>query len=560
MGSQRGFVVVGDGASRRRVAVGDGIAIGRSSQCQLVLADGAASRRHLEVKPENGHFVCRDLGSRNGVKVNGRTTLECTLEPGDRLLVGETVLEFEVAESPEESFSDRTMFMPTVLDAQGREADSAADSRPRQLLETAYTLMNAIATNFDPCDLAETILGITSQAIRGRRAAILYAGDDGELLPCSACGAVHSFRSGVHETISVGDIEISETIARRVLTGGESVLFRSARTDATVDLSLSIRALNLTSVLCVPIRAQDRTLGILYIDTDVTSREYSEDELLLASAAGNSAGLALDNARIHQELLQRNRVDQEISDAWAIQEGFLVHDWPENDPRLAVYGETRPAKTVGGDFYDFIRLDDDTVGVLIGDVSGKGVPAALTMAQLVAEFRVHARAVRSPSEVLRRINTAMVQRTRRGTFCSMSYIVADLNSGHCVAGNAGHHPAAVVSAMGVSSAFPPSGPPVGILAEADWTDDVTTIPSGHAVVLSTDGITEARTDEVPVSSTATPNQYGAERLNTRLLAAAADSTAPDALIRAVMEDVQAFCGSAPPFDDRTMIALRIDHA
>jgi sigma-B regulation protein RsbU (phosphoserine phosphatase) len=560
MGSQRGYVVVGDGATRRRIAVGDGIAIGRSSQCQLVLPDGAASRRHLEITPCDGGFTCRDLGSRNGVKVNGEKTRVCVLEHGDRLLVGETVLEFELDEATGESVSDRTMFMPTVLDAQGREADPSADSRPRQLLETAYTLMNAIATNFDPCDLARTILGITSQAIRGRRAAILYAGEDGDLRPCPSCGAVHSVRSGVHETIAVCDIEISETIARRVLTGGESVLFRSARTDATVDLSLSIRALNLTSVLCVPIRAQDRTLGILYIDTDVTDREYSEDELLLASAAGNSAGLALDNARIHQELLQRNRVDQEISDAWAIQEGFLVHDWPQDDPRLSVYGETRPAKTVGGDFYDFLRLDDHSVGVLIGDVSGKGVPAALTMAQLLAEFRVHARAARSPTEVLRRLNAAMVERSRRGTFCSISYIVADLMTRRCIAANAGHHPAMVVSSSGVGEAFAPTGPPVGILAEADWSDDEMTLPEGHVLVLSTDGITEARADRSPASGAAPPHQYGAERLEDRLREVARVETAPDVLIGSVMDDVKAFCGDAPPFDDRTMIALRIDHA
>ena len=209
--------------------------------------------------------------------------------------------------------------------------------------------------------------------------------------------------------------------------------------------SVSIAALNLTSILCVPIRTQNEILGILYIDTDIADHEYTEDDMLLAAAAGNSAGLALENARIHQDLLEKQRIEQDIEAAWTIQEGFLVSDWPTDDPRFEVYGLTRPAKVVGGDFYDFARIDEDHVGLLIGDVSGKGVPAALTMAQLLAEFRLCATGADSPAEVLRRLNERMVVRSRRGTFCTAALVALNLGTGNFMGANAGHHPVLRIS-------------------------------------------------------------------------------------------------------------------
>ena len=549
-----GYVISGEGVNRRKVAVDDLLVIGRSGDCGLVLGDAAASRRHLEIRPTPKGFECRDLGSRNGTKVNNRDITEAILEHGDLIRIGQSTIRFIVADEAGRTAPDRTVFMPTVLDAKGKEQVESSDSRSKQLLETAYTLMNAIATNFDPCDLAQCILGITSKAIQGRRAAIFYADDLGELSPCPACGAVHSVWDGIPESISVDRIQISETIARRVLTKGENVLYRSARSDSTVDTTVSMLALNLTSILCVPIRTQNRILGILYIDTDVTNRVYTHDDLLLAAAAGNSAGLALENARIHQSLLERNRVDQEIADAWTIQEGFLVRDWPTGDPRFDVYGETRPAKTVGGDFYDFVQLDEHTVGILIGDVSGKGIPAALTMAQLLAEFRLCATADRSPARVVARINGAMVIRSRRGTFCSMVYAIVDLKNGNLIGANAGHHPMLVVSPGSVSQRLEPSGPPIGILLDAAWQDEAGTVQPGESLVLYTDGIVEARSGTTQTALDAQPEQYRLFRLQQ--IAGRHAAGKPRDLVAAILADVDDFCGAFRPHDDCTMIALR----
>jgi hypothetical protein len=276
---------------------------------------------------------------------------------------------FELGSDPTTNVPGKTMFLQTVLDPAGREQEPPPTSSSKDLLEAAYTLMNALASNFNPCDLVDRILETTTTAIRAHRGAVLFAGPGGQLEPCGVCGHVHTVHHGSPEPARVAEINISESVAHRVLRDGENVLYQGGWADGSVDPSASIAALNLTSILCVPIRTQNEVLGILYMDTDVADHAYTDDDLLLAAAAGNSAGLALENARNHQMLLEKQRMEQDIEAAWTIQAGFLVSDWPTDDPRFEVYGTTVPAKVVGGDFYDFARLDENRLGMLIGDVS-----------------------------------------------------------------------------------------------------------------------------------------------------------------------------------------------
>jgi serine phosphatase RsbU (regulator of sigma subunit) len=528
--------------------------VGRAPGCDLVVDHPAASRQHLEIRISNGGFQCRDLGSKNGTKVNGARTVACELEHGDRIGIGDTVFRFELGDTAERTAPEKTVFLQTVLDPAGHVQQLPPAPRSKELLEAAYTLMNALSSNFNPCDLVDTILHTTMDAIQAQRGAILFAGPESELQPCGVCGCVHSVREGVARSASVDEINISETVARRVLDDGENVLYQFARTDGSVDPSASIRALNLTSILCVPIRTQNNVLGILYIDTDRANHEYTQDDLLLAAAAGNSAGLALENARIHQTLLESHRIEQEIADAWKIQEGFLVKDWPTDDPRFEVYGETLPAKTVGGDFYDFVRLDQDTVGVLIGDVSGKGVPAALTMAQLLAEFRLSVQESRSPAEVLRRLNERLVEYSRRGTFCTMCYVTIDLTSGTWIGANAGHHPMLLVSSEGTTSMLGASGPPTGVLPVVQWEDESGRLRPDETLLMYTDGIVEARASTTQIESDDTIDEYQMDRLGQLVQGHHAEGPAP--LIRAVMRDVHQYTSPLSPHDDCTMIALR----
>jgi len=551
--TNRAFVVTGSGGDSRRVPVGSAIVVGRGGSCDLVIRDLAASRKHLEIRRVGGAYECRDLSSSNGTLVNGKPITTVVLRNGDEIRIGTTTLFFVLEQKLERMPIEKTVFLQTVIDPSGREKIPTT-SRSKELLEAAYTLMNSLSSNFNPCELADSILETTMRAVRAQRGAVLYSGADHELQPCSECGHVHTISDGVPRLAELDEIEISESVARRVVRDGENVLFQSAHSNGALDPTASIAALKLTSILCVPIRTRSAIYGILYIDTDLADHDYSEDDMLLAAAAGNSAGLALENARIHRDLLDRQRIDQDIEAAWTIQESFLVNDWRMDDPRLEVYGLTRPAKVVGGDFYDFARLDEDHVGLLIGDVSGKGVPAALTMALLLAEFRLCATDAESTAEVMRRLNARMVGRSRRGTFCTAALVALNLRTGTLMAANAGHHPVLRISPGRVSTLLPASGPPLGILEGADWSDESAVVEPGETLLLYTDGIVEARNGELESAGSREVEEYGLEGLER--VAGRSVDLSPKELVEAVLADVDRHCEPLLPHDDCTMIALK----
>ena len=552
--AQSAFIVAENDRERRRVAVGEGLTIGRGGDCSLVIRDSAASRHHLEIKGAGSGYACRDLGSRNGTLVNGARITICELNDGDEIHIGETVLKFEIGAAPVVGVPEKTVFLQTVLDPSGREQKLPPSSLSQDFLEAAYTLMNAMASNFNPCELVDTILRTTMDAIRAHRGAVLFAGPENQLLPCAVCGKVHTILDGEALPATVEEIEISETVARRVLRDGENVLFQSGWSHSTIDPSVSMAALNLTSILCVPIRTQESISGILYIDTNIVDHAYTQDDLLLAAAAGNSAGLALQNAQNHQALLQKQRIEQDVEAAWNIQEGFLVSDWSTDDSRFEVYGRTRPARIVGGDFYDFVRIDKDRVGLLIGDVSGKGMPAALTMAQILAEFRLCVQGSTSPAEVLRQLNERLVVRSQRGLFCTIAAVAINLENGNILGANAGHHPLVVVSRDRSVTLLGASGPPIGILPDASWADERAVVAPGDTMVFYTDGIVEARAGVTMSSGQSELVEYGVENLMEVAQAAAAGG--PQRLIEAVIHDVDRFCSPVAPHDDCTLIALR----
>jgi serine phosphatase RsbU (regulator of sigma subunit) len=555
----KGYVV--KEATGERVPVNGTLIIGRTAECGLLIEDSAASRRHVEITARGGSFVWKDLGSTNGTCVNGARMLAGELKPGDIMKIGETALSFEVEDVPDlpaapaqPAANETNIFQETLMNVTGMVSTGARQSKTAELLQAVYSVMNDIAANYEPCTLIDRVLETTMRAINAQRGMVFLADAASTLKPCAVCGKVHTIQNGTLEAHELEEMRISSTVAQRVLQNGESVLYHDAGGDDILREAHSVMSLNLRSIVCVPLRAKQGIIGILYIDSDRPNQAYTEDDVLLATSVGSSAGLALENATMHQQILLSQRMEQEIETAWTIQEGFLVKLWPE-DPRFAVYGETRPAKTVGGDFFDFVHTAPDIVGILIGDVSGKGVPAALTMAQLLAEFRLHAREHASPGKVLEALNENLTERSQRGMFCTMCYLVLDLASGVLTGANAGHSPCLIAGPGGVRFACDASGPPAGILTQQTYTDEIIPLSQGETVLLFTDGIAEARSiatlfEGAPEQASEEYGHEGLSRVVARLPAAH-----PRDLCAAIIADVNAYTAPLPPHDDCTMIAL-----
>jgi len=537
-------------AEEERIPVGSRLVIGRTADCGLILEDPAASRHHLEIRRENDEYRFRDLGSTNGTLVNGVRREEGVLKPGDRLQIGQTELVFEIRETADSTHDE--LLNRTVLDLDRRKALAPDESKAADLLKAMYAVSNEITTTFDLCELVDRILETTMRAVDGQRGA-LYFGDSetGELRPCPVCKQIHVITEGRLERYRTDAFRMSRSVARRVLLQGQSILYEDTADKRSLPLSESIETLRLRSIICVPLRGKYGVLGVLYMDTDRPDRRYTRDDLLLSTAVGVSAGLALENARFYREILEKKQIEQEIEYAWAIQQGFLPESWPSEAERFDVFGCTKPARTVGGDFYDYLIYGDGRLGLLIGDVSGKGVPAALTMAQILAEFRLVARLDSSPARIVDALNRSLFRRSKRGMFATLLVLILDPESREAVWANAGHLPPLYLSGDGPRHLPEATGPPAGVLPEGPWEDQRENLSPGDTVLLYTDGVMEAR----PAGSKSTEASFGREKLAE--LAAELAGLPAKRIVEGISEAVFNFCAPDLPHDDVTLIAARI---
>ncbi len=565
----RAVLIAEEGADAPRVIPARPVmTIGRGADCSIVLDDAAASRKHVEITergPENWHW--KDLGSTNGTLLNGRRMLEGRLQQGDRLQIGESVLRFDMGEdtSAPVQADQSTLFKQTIIDATGAEARPKVAGKSEDLLRAVYSVMNELSSNYDPCDLVDKVLKSVVNAVRAERGAVFFAPDGAEtdpggeggtaiaenarLRPCPVCQRYHAYESGDLRHGQQGDTRVSTTVVKRVLRQCESVLYRDASDDNELNMAESVMALNLRSIICVPLRAKSGVIGLLYIDSSADGRPLGEEDMLLATAVGNSAGLAIENAHMHRQVLAAQRMEQDIEHAWSIQQGFLPKDWPEGHAHYEAFGATHPARIVGGDFYDCFEANAGRVAFLIGDVSGKGVPAALTMAQLLTEFRLHARLETDCVRVVQLLNRSLSARSQRGMFCTICYGTLDLKTGECTIVNAGHHAPLVVGHENVRELGAATGPPIGILAEAHWEAEQASMAAGETLLLYTDGLAEAH----PRGSTQ-GGDYGEDHLKAFLNEQR--QLGPRELISALYDDVKAYTAPADPHDDCTMLVLK----
>lgn len=218
-----------------------------------------------------------------------------------------------------------------------------------------------------------------------------------------------------------------------------------------------------------------------------------------------------------------------------------------SENRYQVAAKSVPATAIGGDFYDFIQFDENTLGIFIGDVSGKGVQAALYMARLVSDFRFHTQLSRNPEEIIKTINNLLVERGRKGMFVTLQYIILDIAMGRVEIINGGHLPPAHIHAESLACTVvdQENGVPLGILADAEFPVCRLQLDHGDMLVFYTDGITEAKNND--------DEQFTFERVQ-KFLQKKWESA--DDVIDGLMEGVKKFANSAPQHDDMTVVALK----
>jgi len=332
-----------------------------------------------------------------------------------------------------------------------------------------------------------------------------------------------------------------EGIVGWVAKTGETVIVPDAMKDKRY---VAARPSTRSEMAC-PIVGQGRIIGVFNLENDDIDA-YHEGHLEFLKTFASQAAAAIERARLMDAALEARKIERELEIARGIQESFL----PEKAPvmtGLDLHGINLSYGEVGGDYFDFIPIVDNQLGLAIGDVSGKGIAAALLMAafraSLLAEIRNHY-AIR---RIFEKVNRLLYESTDTGKFVTAFYGVLDVKNRVFTFSNAGHNPPLLLRANGSVEWLSEGGLALGILTDAAYEERPVPLATGDVLVLYTDGVTEA--------SNATGEQYGVNRLEDLVRARATESAR--AIVEAIVEEVEAFTGDLHLNDDLTLVVARL---
>lgn len=518
--------------------------IGRGATVDLSLADPGVSRRHASLNRHEGGWVVRDLGSANGTMVNGwRVTEPVRLQNGDVIGVGAVLAEFREREVPAEQAP-----APAV---QYRDAQPAVlislpgDRPPARTTGMDETVQLRFLADFarigtlvfdEPAlvsFIAAELLALVPRADRS----VVLTNEEGELVPRASCT-----RSG-----QAPEIVASRQLLRDVMEKRAAVLAIDTLADERYAQSESIMAIGIRAAICAPMMFHDEIHGVVQVDSASPGVPFQEADVALVLSLASQLGMALGYARLHGKLVERELFERDLALARRIQQQFL----PEGQMTLAGYSvavEYVPALGVSGDFYDRIDLGDGRVGLVVGDVSGKGVSAALYASKLTTDLRYQAVGQTRASEILARTNRVLCQRHHEGMFATVAIAVIDPATGSVELANAGHPPPYLRRRDGrVSPIGPPGSAPLGLDPEATFSPSHCDLVPGESLLLYTDGVIEALN----------ARQELFEESRTMKAIASSDGTV-DGILAALRAAVERFVGRAPQSDDLTMLCVRKD--
>jgi sigma-B regulation protein RsbU (phosphoserine phosphatase) len=302
------------------------------------------------------------------------------------------------------------------------------------------------------------------------------------------------------------------------------------------------------TLLVMPLMAADEPIGAMLVDDVSNTHMFSPRRVRILSGIANQAAVAIENYRLQEREAERVSLARELELAHGIQSKLLPQSTPQ-PPGYAIAYRWRSAREVGGDFFDFIPLTGGNLGLVVADVSDKGIPAALYMMFARTLLRATAISGRSPAVVLERANELMLADSASDMFVTAYYSVLDPERHHLTVASAGHN-LAFYAPAGDSEPVPliTAGIPLGILTPAGIEEQQIELAPGDVIVFYTDGVSEA--------FSAAGEAFGDERL-TALLKENRAMTASE-IAAAIAEEVHAFIGNETQSDDITLIVLKRD--
>jgi sigma-B regulation protein RsbU (phosphoserine phosphatase) len=339
--------------------------------------------------------------------------------------------------------------------------------------------------------------------------------------------------------------KISTTVRDRVLQKKESLLVRDAQLDQSLKGQVSIVEQKVRSMIAVPLQTNDRVIGLIYLDSPHLVREFSREDLNLLTVMANVAAIRIEHVRLNEVEEVERAMTKEMEQAALIQKRLLPGAAPAVEG-LDIAGKATACRTVGGDYYDFLKFPDGRVGVLVGDVAGKGMPASLLMSSLQARVHVLFENGDELAQKMGRLNRSTCQNCPDNRFITFFMTVADPATGELIYANAGHNPPLLVRASGGFETLGGGGMILGIMPKASYTESRAAMQSGDVLILFSDGVTEAPDPQA--------EEFGEARL-AALVASLIDRPAAE-IVEAIHAAVAEFTEGAPAADDITVVAVR----
>ncbi|MBV8553362.1 MAG: SpoIIE family protein phosphatase [Acidobacteriaceae bacterium] len=524
----------------------DRYTLGRSSANDLAFpGDQKLSREHLVFERTTEGWTVQDLGSRNGTRVNEvRLTQVTRLAHGDQITAGnlriryDALGEFTEAKPHEITFFEEgfTRAVPAVSLDLKSVLETSTDVAGRPALENAQlrALVRAgqeLAGHGELEKLFELVLDLSLAAVTASRGVVMTNEGDAGLKTRAIRG------EGLRISTGVRDL---------VMSKGRSILIRDARLDQDFGFRESILAQEIRSVLAVPLQTNERVIGLLYLDSPHLVREFTTEDLNLVTVMANIAAIRIEHARLVEQEEARRMLARELERAAEIQRRLL----PSMAPEIAGFdlgGYNAPCRTVGGDYYDFLPYPDGRVTVLIGDVSGKGLGAALLMSNLQACAHVLFEDPEPFETQVCRLNRSIAANCPRDAFITLFAALLDPASGELAYCNAGHNAPLLVRSDGKMEPLGATGLPLGIMRDAGYERKSCCLAPGDVLVLFSDGVTEA-------CASNEDEEFGEQRLVAAVQQKRNHSAAK--VIEGINAELVSFTRGAPAADDITLVIVR----
>jgi phosphoserine phosphatase RsbU/P len=520
----------------RRVVVLDKpqFVMGRRTTADLQVGSTDVSREHAEIASEGDQFVLRDRGSRYGTYVNGEQIVERPLIHGDKIRLGRT------------DAVELVFLLDATTEMSGLRSSSGSDGPDLRQMAAIMNGLRALGSGRVLEEVLTLVLDSAIEVTKAERGFIMLANEADDLEFKSARGKGQITLPGTSFTISAKiPREVFQTGQSRIVGDLMDADFAAAH-DGTI-------AIGIRHVLCVPLLVNPmqtgetgnatRIIGVLYLDGRDRSTITSQTTLSSLEAFATQAGLAIESARLYAEAAEKTRLERDLRIAAEIQRALLPKAAHES-PLVDLAAASVPCRTIGGDFYDYIDVGDGRFGFTLGDVAGKGPPAALLAAAVQTNFAALAPISKDPADTIKRINTALLRRAIEARFATMFYGVVSPGGGlfYC---NAGQEPPLLLR-RDAELSLETGGPVIGLLSVATYEFDSVKLHVDDLVVVCSDGVTEARS--------AAGEEFGRERMSAAV--AGCHGLTAEAVLERLLAAVRLFSAGAPQADDITVLVLR----